>query len=615
MFPIDVTLIPVKWGPFLSATGESARRVSVQVSPVLGDGVSLVWEATGSVLTAIEIPTLDYDAPVEFTVPAVDQAGWRDSTGAAASMWSYRAVARVEFRSGVVEYTKNFRALASMSLLDLALVPDGDVPPAPPTPDPGWQRPTNWPVMPDLVDGMFTAVFEVPNAIDPAPVELTFPDGPFSVDWLDGSPVESFGAGDTASHVYSGGIQGLVVSGAAGLPDAESLLSSVWEVRFKEDTLTTADDLLSSCYALQSVTLDLPALTTANNLLGGCYGLQSVTLDLPALTTADDLLTQCVALQSVTLDLPALTSAESLLTQCFSLQSVTLDLPALTTANNLLSSCYGLQSVTLDLPALTTANNLLTQCVALQSVTLDLPALTSAESLLSSCYALQSVTLDLPALTSADYLLTQCFSLQSVTLDLPALTSADYLLSSCYALQSVTLDLPALTSAESLLSSCYALQSVTLDLPALTSADYLLTQCFSLQSVTLDLPALTSAESLLSSCYALQSVTLDLPALTSADYLLSSCYGLQSVTLDLPALTSQLNFGNHQKLQRLIANGHMKNVWVGETKLSAQDLNALFTSLGTVDPGDGYTITITGARGAATADTSIATAKGWVVTN
>ena len=462
MFPSDVSLIPVKWGPFVSASGEVPRRVSVTVVPDLGSVGSLVWVATGDVLAAVKVPIADTSEPLEFSVPAVDQVGWRTSAGADPIEWVYEATASVDFGTSVVSFTKRFRALSNMVSLDLALVPDGSllpipappVPPVPPVPDPGWQRPTNWPVMPDLVDGMFTAVFEVPTAIDPAPVELTFPDGPFSVDWLDGSPVEPFGAGDTASHVYSGGIQGLVVSGAVGLPDAAVLLGSAFEVRFKEDALTTADGLLSGCYALQSVALDLPALTTAGNLLSQCISLQSVALDLPALTTADNLLAQCFTLQSVALDLPALTTAGSLLSMCFALQSVSLDLPALTTADGLLAQCFALQSVALDLPALTTANGLLT-----------------------------------------------------------------------------------------------------------------------------------------------------------------GCYALQSVTLDLPALTMSLDFGDSERLQKLTANGHTRNITVNNTGISAQDLNALFTSLGTVDPGDGYTITITEARGAATADTSIATAKGWVVTN
>lgn len=124
MFPIDVTLIPVKWGSFLTPTGQLPRRVTVQVSPVLGEGTSIVWAATGDTLTTFRAVARDSDE-VEFTVPAVDQAGWRDNTGAAFSEWSYEARAFVDFGSGVVEYTKFFQVREAYASLDLALVPDG----------------------------------------------------------------------------------------------------------------------------------------------------------------------------------------------------------------------------------------------------------------------------------------------------------------------------------------------------------------------------------------------------------------------------------------------------------------------------------------------------------
>ena len=125
MFPIDVTLIPVKWGSFLTPTGQLPRRVTVQVSPVLGEGTAVVWAATGDTLTTFRAVSRDSDE-VEFTVPAVDQAGWRDNTGAAFSEWSYEAHAIVDFGSGIVEYTKFFQVREAYASLDLALVPDGE---------------------------------------------------------------------------------------------------------------------------------------------------------------------------------------------------------------------------------------------------------------------------------------------------------------------------------------------------------------------------------------------------------------------------------------------------------------------------------------------------------
>ena len=51
---------------------------------------------------------------------------------------------------------------------------------------------------------------------------------------------------------------------------------------------------------------------------------------------------------------------------------------------------------------------------------------------------------------------------------------------------------------------------------------------------------------------------------------------------------------------------------VANAKMSANALNEMFSILPTVT---GKTVTITGNYGASTCDTSIATAKGWTVTN
>lgn len=61
-----------------------------------------------------------------------------------------------------------------------------------------------------------------------------------------------------------------------------------------------------------------------------------------------------------------------------------------------------------------------------------------------------------------------------------------------------------------------------------------------------------------------------------------------------------------------IAHGGMQYTFsIADGGLSADQLNALFHDLKTVE--DGQTITITGNPGAATCDQTIATAKGWTV--
>jgi len=63
-------------------------------------------------------------------------------------------------------------------------------------------------------------------------------------------------------------------------------------------------------------------------------------------------------------------------------------------------------------------------------------------------------------------------------------------------------------------------------------------------------------------------------------------------------------------------NGIRYSISYAGCKLSASQLNAIFTGLGTADNAGGQqTVTITGNYGAATCDQTIATGKGWTVTN
>ena len=134
------------------------------------------------------------------------------------------------------------------------------------------------------------------------------------------------------------------------------------------------------------------------------------------------------------------------------------------------------------------------------------------------------------------------------------------------------------------------------------------------------LPALTTATSMFGACYALQSVNLpNLPALTTAASMFYACYALQSVNLpSLPVLTNATSmFGTTvestclRSLRRLVTPGITAGFALLYGAMQAQELNALFTSLGTAS--GAQTIDIRNQPGSATCDTSIATAKGYTV--
>ena len=134
------------------------------------------------------------------------------------------------------------------------------------------------------------------------------------------------------------------------------------------------------------------------------------------------------------------------------------------------------------------------------------------------------------------------------------------------------------------------------------------------------MPNLTTAASMFMYCNALQSVNLlSLPALTNATNMFMYCSALQSVNLpSLPALTNATNmFGSTvestclHSLRRLVTSDITVGFVLQYGAMQAQELNALFTSLGTAS--GSQTIDIRKQPGSATCNTSIATAKGYTV--
>jgi hypothetical protein len=71
--------------------------------------------------------------------------------------------------------------------------------------------------------------------------------------------------------------------------------------------------------------------------------------------------------------------------------------------------------------------------------------------------------------------------------------------------------------------------------------------------------------------------------------------------------------GGSRPLRSILMHGYTRSLNISWTSLSAEALNACFTALGTA--AEGAVVTITGCPGAETCDQTIATAKGWSVTN
>ncbi len=178
---------------------------------------------------------------------------------------------------------------------------------------------------------------------------------------------------------------------------------------------------------------------------------------------------------------------------------------------------------------------------------------------------------------------------------------------------------------------CQELQACTLPTSwgSVSNTSYMFNNCSSLSSIVLPTSwgSVTTVLSMFNGCYSLKTITgLDYlghqSLATNGTDLLKDCQYLQG-TLTVAAFLSKIGiYGTSAHLLQCTGirltnanstfGGTSPQVNVSYTSLDATALNTLFGDLPTLT---GKTITITGCPGAATCDTSIATAKGWTVTN
>ena len=157
------------------------------------------------------------------------------------------------------------------------------------------------------------------------------------------------------------------------------------------------------------------------------------------------------------------------------------------------------------------------------------------------------------------------------------------------------------------------------DLPACTDMGQAFRGCSSLKELIAgNMASLTSLHFAFLDCVTIDHIAIgNCPQLTGAPSAFNSCRTLVKLEIgQTPLLKDFTNIQNANSLRALAFNGcnfaagAAAPIALNFSGLDAAALNDLFTSLDTVT---GKTITVTGSVGAASCNTSIATAKGWTV--
>jgi len=202
-----------------------------------------------------------------------------------------------------------------------------------------------------------------------------------------------------------------------------------------------------------------------------------------------------------------------------------------------------------------------------------------------------------------------CVDLQSCVIPtFASVSNTSYMFSYCYALSSITLPTSwgSVSNTSNMFASCYALSSITLPTSwgSVSNTSYMFASCYSLKYINnIDYLGSISVAcdftDFAKDCEFLQTTTTIASLISKIGIYGASGYKLKVTSIRLTNASS--TFG-----------GSSPQVNVSYTDLDATALNTLFGDLPTLT---GKTIVITGCTGAATCDTSIATGKGWTVTN
>ena len=278
-------------------------------------------------------------------------------------------------------------------------------------------------------------------------------------------------------------------------------------------------------------------------------------------------------------------------------------------------NCVDLQSCVIPtFASVSNTSDMFSYCRALSSITLPTSwgSVSDTSNMFSYCCALSSITLPTSwgSVSNTSSMFASCYALSSITLPTSwgSVSNTSNMFSSCYALSSITLPTSwgSVSNTSSMFSYCCALSSITLPTSwgSVSNTSYMFSYCNSLKYINnIDYLGSISVAcdftDFAKNCEFLQTTTTIASLISKIGIYGASGYKLKVTSIRLTNASS--TFG-----------GSSPQVNVSYTDLDATALNTLFGDLPTLT---GKKIVITGCTGAATCDTSIATGKGWTVTN
>jgi hypothetical protein len=463
-----------------------------------------------------------------------------------------------------------------------------------------WTKPAEWIDISTVGDNEINLLVSDGTGISFATTVAS--SGTYTIDWGDGTVETGRASGTTYQHQYnySGGtycanlgywVYKVRIYGATGN-------ITRWQV--KRHSFTTRKQYLNILWAVFGTT----ALTDCSSTFYDTVGLTAV----------------CQKLQACTLPTSwgSVSNTSYMFNNCSSLSSIVLPTSwgSVTTTSYMFNNCSSLSSIVLPTSwgSVSNTSYMFAYCSSLSSIVLPTSwgSVSNTQGMFYNCYALSSIVLPTSwgSVTTTSYMFNNCSSLSSIVLPTSwgSVSNTSFMFYNCYALSSIVLPTSwgSVSNTQGMFYNCYALSSIVLPTSwgSVTTVLSMFNGCYSLKTITgLDYlghqSLATNGTDLLKDCQYLQGTLTVAAFLSKIGIYGTSAYLLQCTGIRLTNANS--TFG-----------GTSPQVNVSYTSLDATALNTLFGDLPTLT---GKTITITGCPGAATCDTSIATAKGWTVIN
>jgi len=538
-----------------------------------------------------------------------------------------------------------------------------------------YERPSDWLTLPTITGGTSTeeinGLFAVwDRSHNYVTVQCT---GDFTVNWGDGGGDINYGTGVIAERdiVYSATSSATTTSDGyrqvlikvtpqdgSNLTDfdlanahtnGDSITSIGWlDIQMQAENLTTMRIRNTNFVPMQLEQFDFLGtsnITTYLDMFEDCSGLRSVpNLATNSATNMTDCFRDCYSLTNIgTMDLSNVTNFSTTYYNCQSLTYLKIDTPAATNFTNIFGYNYSLETVDfVDSSNVTLFSNAFISCHNLSYLRdFDTSSATSYYRFFLNCYSISRLpTLSGALVTTTREMCKSCYGLEEYQpVDYPLLTTWTSMFSSCMSLQNApAFDTGSVTNFDAF-PSCYSLESIGLfDTSNFTSFASAFINCYSLLEVPLfDTSNVLSFDSTFSGCHSLVRVPLlDTSSATTLRRMFINCYSIIVIPALVTTINANLNdtFRNCSALQEInitdwsavtnvtttlsatVRLSRVRNCDVPITitflncQLEEAELEEIYTDLPVVA---GKTITVTGNPGAATADSSIATAKNWTV--